>query len=151
MPEADAFWPPLTTVHQDFSQVGRLCIEKPLRQIDSPGAAVPGTTIVPTHLVVRTRTAPPPALSAHRGSPRGCRPSTLRRFGSGHRQTAREGLPAAAGPTGTRPRGWTAPGSDGWCGCKRCRRGRGVACCRSLTRRSRSLPCAGLRRPADLR
>jgi DNA-binding LacI/PurR family transcriptional regulator len=60
MREADAFWPPLTTVHQDFGQVGRLCIEKLLRQIDSPAAVGPGTTIVPTHLVVRASTAPPP-------------------------------------------------------------------------------------------
>ncbi|WP_241984612.1 substrate-binding domain-containing protein [Cryobacterium adonitolivorans] len=57
--EADAFWPPLTTVHQDFGQVGRLCIEKLLLQIDS--AVGPGTTIVPTHLVVRASTASPPS------------------------------------------------------------------------------------------
>lgn len=60
MRESDAFWPPLTTVHQDFGQVGRLCIEKLLAQIDSPSAKVPGTTIVPTHLVVRASTAPAP-------------------------------------------------------------------------------------------
>jgi len=57
MRESEDFWPPLTTVHQDFAQVGRLCIEKLLRQIDSPGASSPGTTIVPTHLVVRGSTA----------------------------------------------------------------------------------------------
>jgi DNA-binding LacI/PurR family transcriptional regulator len=59
MREAADFWPPLTTVHQDFGQVGRLCIEKLLRQIDSPAAVGPGTTIVPTHLVLRASTAPP--------------------------------------------------------------------------------------------
>jgi len=57
MRESEDFWPPLTTVHQDFAQVGRLCIEKLLRQIDSPGASTPGTTIVPTHLVLRGSTA----------------------------------------------------------------------------------------------
>ncbi|MEC5152176.1 substrate-binding domain-containing protein [Cryobacterium sp. GrIS_2_6] len=36
MRESGEFWPALTTVHQDFAQVGRLCIEKLLRQIDSP-------------------------------------------------------------------------------------------------------------------
>ena len=60
MAESDAFWPPLTTVHQDFHRLGRLCFEKLLAQIDSPSASAPGTTIVPTHLVLRASTAPPP-------------------------------------------------------------------------------------------
>jgi DNA-binding LacI/PurR family transcriptional regulator len=59
MQESDSFWPPLTTVHQDFSEVGRLCIEKLLTQIESPSHEV-GTTIVPTHLVPRASTASPP-------------------------------------------------------------------------------------------
>jgi DNA-binding LacI/PurR family transcriptional regulator len=58
MQEADSFWPPLTTIHQDFSEVGRLCIEKLLTQIESPNQSA-GTTIVPTHLVLRASTASP--------------------------------------------------------------------------------------------
>jgi DNA-binding LacI/PurR family transcriptional regulator len=56
MEEADSFWPPLTTVHQDFSEVGRLCIQKLLAQLDD--SQLPGTTIVPTRLVERSSTAP---------------------------------------------------------------------------------------------
>ncbi|WP_431774054.1 LacI family DNA-binding transcriptional regulator [Streptomyces cucumeris] len=60
IPDAGSFIPPLTTVHQDFAEVGRRCVESALRQI---GAAQEerGTTLVPTRLVVRASTAPPPA------------------------------------------------------------------------------------------
>lgn len=60
IPESASFIPPLTTVHQDFGAVGRLCVESVLRQIrdDRPEH---GTTLVPTRLVVRSSTAPPPA------------------------------------------------------------------------------------------
>ena len=58
MEEADSFWPPLTTVHQDFDAVGRLCMEKLLAKIEKT-TAVAGTTIVPTRLVVRSSTAAP--------------------------------------------------------------------------------------------
>ena len=59
IPEAASFLPPLTTVHQDFAEVGHRCVESVLRQIrnDVPEK---GTTLVPTHLVVRESTAPPP-------------------------------------------------------------------------------------------
>jgi len=59
IPEAASFLPPLTTVHQDFSEVGRRCVEQVLRQIRSDEEEV-GTTLVPTRLVVRASTAPPP-------------------------------------------------------------------------------------------
>ncbi len=61
MEEAGAFWPPLTTVHQDFAEVGRRCIEMLLREIEDhePGS---GTSIVPTTLVLRSSTAPPRAI-----------------------------------------------------------------------------------------
>jgi DNA-binding LacI/PurR family transcriptional regulator len=58
MEEADSFWPPLTTVHQDFNAVGRLCMEKLIAKMETT-SAVAGTTIVPTRLVVRSSTAPP--------------------------------------------------------------------------------------------
>jgi len=60
MAEASAFWPPLTTIHQDFAEVGRRCIEMLLREIDDHERGV-GTSIVPTTLVLRSSTAPPPA------------------------------------------------------------------------------------------
>jgi len=60
LPDAGDYAPPLTTVHQDFHEVGRLCVDLALRQV-ADGAAAPGTTLVPTRLVVRASTAPPPA------------------------------------------------------------------------------------------
>ncbi|MFI5937663.1 LacI family DNA-binding transcriptional regulator [Actinoplanes sp. NPDC051494] len=70
--DSHAFFPPLTTVHQDFAEVGRRCVDGLLRQIrdqpgrlDQPGQldqpGHPGTDLVPTRLVVRDSTAPPPA------------------------------------------------------------------------------------------
>ncbi|CAM5684004.1 LacI family transcriptional regulator OS=Streptomyces alboniger OX=132473 GN=CP975_12560 PE=4 SV=1 [Streptomyces alboniger] len=60
IPESGSFLPPLTTVHQDFAEVGRRCVEGVLRQVRR-GAAERGTTLVPTRLVLRDSTAPPPA------------------------------------------------------------------------------------------
>ncbi|MFE1646894.1 LacI family DNA-binding transcriptional regulator [Microbacterium sp. P01] len=57
MDEARDFWPPLTTVHQSFREVGRLAMERLLAQIADPGAGV-GTTFIPTELVVRDSTGP---------------------------------------------------------------------------------------------
>ncbi|WP_459644596.1 LacI family DNA-binding transcriptional regulator [Kineococcus sp. NUM-3379] len=57
--DAADFIPPLTTVHQDFAEVGRRCVDAVLRQIRT-GSAGHGTTLVPTRLVVRQSTAPPP-------------------------------------------------------------------------------------------
>ncbi len=58
--EAASFIPPLTTVHQDFAEVGRRCVDGVLRQIRN-NATEYGVTLVPTRLVVRDSTAPPPA------------------------------------------------------------------------------------------
>jgi DNA-binding LacI/PurR family transcriptional regulator len=59
IPDAAAYLPPLTTVHQDFAEVGRRCVRGLLEQIhDAP--AEPGTVLVPTTLVIRDSTAPPP-------------------------------------------------------------------------------------------
>ncbi|MYT75719.1 MULTISPECIES: LacI family DNA-binding transcriptional regulator [unclassified Streptomyces] len=60
IPESGSFLPPLTTVHQDFGEVGRRCVESALRQVRQ-GAAERGTTLVPTRLVVRRSTGPAPA------------------------------------------------------------------------------------------
>ena len=58
--EAGSFFPPLTTVHQDFAEVGRRCVAGVLRQIRNE-APEQGTTLVATRLVLRRSTAPPPA------------------------------------------------------------------------------------------
>lgn len=58
MEEARSFWPPLTTIRQDFAAVGRLSLQKLLRKV-SEGVTASDTTIVPTELVVRRSTARP--------------------------------------------------------------------------------------------
>ncbi|WP_241976697.1 LacI family DNA-binding transcriptional regulator [Cryobacterium sp. TMT2-4] len=58
MPDADSFYPPLTTVHQDFGEVGRLCMVRLLELIES-NRPHPGATLVPAHLVLRSSTASP--------------------------------------------------------------------------------------------
>lgn len=58
--ESPYFWPPLTTVHQDFAEVGRRSIETLIASIESPGR-IPGTRLIPTNLVVRASSAPPPS------------------------------------------------------------------------------------------
>lgn len=58
--EAGYLLPPLTTVHQDFEEVGRACVSTLLRQIEG-GEPVGGLlTSVEPRLVVRASTAPPP-------------------------------------------------------------------------------------------
>ncbi|WP_345620053.1 LacI family DNA-binding transcriptional regulator [Streptomyces ziwulingensis] len=56
IPEAGSFLPPLTTVHQDFAEVGRLCVATALRKMRQEGPSC-GTTLVPTRLVERASTA----------------------------------------------------------------------------------------------
>lgn len=60
IPESGSFLPPLTTVHQDFAEVGRRCVEGVLRQMQQ-STPQRGTTLVPTRLVLRESTARPPA------------------------------------------------------------------------------------------
>jgi DNA-binding LacI/PurR family transcriptional regulator len=59
IPDAVAYLPPLTTVHQDFAEVGRRCVQGLLEQIRDTRVR-PGTVLVPTTLVERASTAPPP-------------------------------------------------------------------------------------------
>ncbi|GAA3150262.1 LacI family DNA-binding transcriptional regulator [Nonomuraea salmonea] len=59
IPDSACFVPPLTTVHQDFAEVGRRCVELVLRRIREGGTTPSGTDLVPTRLVVRSSTAPP--------------------------------------------------------------------------------------------
>ncbi|MFG2330943.1 LacI family DNA-binding transcriptional regulator [Streptomyces sp. NPDC048604] len=55
--EASSFIPPLTTVRQDFGQVGELCVDAVLRELR--GETVTGVPLVPTTLVERASTAAP--------------------------------------------------------------------------------------------
>ncbi len=59
MEEAHSFWPPLTTVRQDFAAVGRLSLQKLLDKVEANDGENDKTT-VPTHLVIRASTAAPP-------------------------------------------------------------------------------------------
>jgi DNA-binding LacI/PurR family transcriptional regulator len=58
VPESSSYTPPLTTVHQDFTEVGHRCVDNVLHQIRS-NTADPGMVLVPTRLIVRESTAPP--------------------------------------------------------------------------------------------
>jgi DNA-binding LacI/PurR family transcriptional regulator len=56
-PESGYFLPPLTTVRQDFGEVGRRCVELLLSLAD--GEPVERHVVVPAELVIRDSTAPP--------------------------------------------------------------------------------------------
>lgn len=58
VPESSSFQPSLTTVHQDFAEVGRRCITRVRAQIRGEAPEL-GTDLVSTRLVVRQSTAPP--------------------------------------------------------------------------------------------
>jgi DNA-binding LacI/PurR family transcriptional regulator len=60
IPESEFFTPSLTTIHQDFVEIGRLGFELLLRRIgdrDSPATH----QVIASRLIVRASTAPPPA------------------------------------------------------------------------------------------
>lgn len=59
MDEARSFWPPLTSVHQNFREVGRLAMERILAQIEDPSVQQ-DTVLIPTELVVRDSSGPAP-------------------------------------------------------------------------------------------
>ncbi|MET4591598.1 LacI family DNA-binding transcriptional regulator [Arthrobacter sp. 754] len=58
-PESGYFTPPLTTVRQDFEELGRRCMDIMLKEIEA-GAGVSSTVVTP-ELVHRASTAPPAA------------------------------------------------------------------------------------------
>ena len=65
VPEAAHSWPPLTTVRQDFPELGRRCVARLLGLIGAPGSdVVPGpdggADDVRPELVVRSSTTRPP-------------------------------------------------------------------------------------------
>ncbi|WP_108249550.1 LacI family DNA-binding transcriptional regulator [Planctomonas deserti] len=57
IPEAAHFWPPLTTVRQDFAELGRRCIARLLEGLTGDSERYRGT--IAPELVVRKSTAPP--------------------------------------------------------------------------------------------
>ncbi|MBB4984308.1 DNA-binding LacI/PurR family transcriptional regulator [Streptomyces sp. SFB5A] len=57
IPDAASYIPPLTTVRQDFAEVGALCVDAALRELR--GETVTGVRLVPTALVERSSTAAP--------------------------------------------------------------------------------------------
>jgi len=59
MQESSSFWPPLTTVHQEFDEVGRHSVDLLVRAIKQE-ATEATTLLVPTRLVVRASTGPAP-------------------------------------------------------------------------------------------
>ena len=52
--------PPLTTVKQDFHRIGRELMRLVLEQIQSKSTRSQHRVVVPTELIVRGTTAPPP-------------------------------------------------------------------------------------------
>ncbi|MDM7831853.1 LacI family DNA-binding transcriptional regulator [Cellulomonas edaphi] len=59
IPLARHLWPPLTTVRQDFAQVGQELVRLLVEQIRDPAAFVTRNVVVPAPLIVRSSTAPP--------------------------------------------------------------------------------------------
>lgn len=57
MDEARAFWPPLTSVRQNFREVGRVAMESLLAQMGDPDRPA-ATTLIPTELIVRDSSGP---------------------------------------------------------------------------------------------
>ncbi len=83
IPEAAHFWPPLTTVHQDFGEAGRNCVAvliDAIGQAGNPGAAVPAPGAADPRLMIRnsvvaagTRcTDTAHARPQHKGAASGC-------------------------------------------------------------------------------
>jgi len=60
IPDSGSFMPPLTTVRQDWTEVGRRCVQGLLDQMRRH-TLEPGTVLVPTTLIPRDSTAPPAA------------------------------------------------------------------------------------------
>ncbi len=56
--EAGFFTPPLTSIRQDFSEMGRRSVELLLRQVETGTRSVEHITLAP-ELVLRESTAPP--------------------------------------------------------------------------------------------
>jgi DNA-binding LacI/PurR family transcriptional regulator len=60
VPESACFIPPLTTIHQDFEEIGRQCVGLLLERIDAGAAAPKALVAVAPELIVRASSGPPP-------------------------------------------------------------------------------------------
>ncbi|MFE4467325.1 LacI family DNA-binding transcriptional regulator [Leifsonia sp. NPDC056824] len=67
MAEADSFWPPLTTIHQEFEATGRRAVELLIAEIEGRPEPV-RSSVLPTHLVVRASSGPAPTLPSPKGT-----------------------------------------------------------------------------------
>lgn len=61
IPEARHFWPPLTTVRQDFTELGRHCVTRLLSAVNEQILSAQSSDSLVPQLVVRSSTAPPRA------------------------------------------------------------------------------------------
>ena len=57
--EAEYVWPPLTTIRQRFEQLGALCVQTLLEQIEVGSRTVEPVRVVPVDLVIRDSSAAP--------------------------------------------------------------------------------------------
>jgi DNA-binding LacI/PurR family transcriptional regulator len=64
IPESPYFTPPLTTVRQDFIEVGSRSLRSLVRTIETGQRVVQGSRVAPA-LIVRASTAPPPPRDAN--------------------------------------------------------------------------------------
>ena len=55
--ESHSFWPPLTTIRQDFTAIGNTCVDILVKEIETR-EPIRGTTFIPTELIVRSSTGP---------------------------------------------------------------------------------------------
>jgi DNA-binding LacI/PurR family transcriptional regulator len=55
--DSDSYWPPLTTIHQSFDEVGRLCVDSLMHEMRHDTGEL-RRHIVPTSLVIRRSTGP---------------------------------------------------------------------------------------------
>ena len=58
IPEAQYFTPPLTTVRQDFAEIGRRALALMLEMMDADGDVPPSPAMVAPELILRSSTAP---------------------------------------------------------------------------------------------
>lgn len=63
VPEASSYTPPLTTVYQNFTDVGNRCVDNVLQQIRTNNTTQPGVALVATELVIRQSTSVGPRQS----------------------------------------------------------------------------------------
>jgi DNA-binding LacI/PurR family transcriptional regulator len=69
IPVAEFVWPPLTTVAQDFTLVGRSLVDMLLRQIDEGFTLTDYRALLPVTFVNRSSTCPPTDVGQAPGSP----------------------------------------------------------------------------------